>query len=576
MRTMEPTAHVRVRVTGARAASAPTTWGHRAIWLWHGVADETEEAHFNNGEWFRIPVGATVDSVVGAVQSALHGHDALRTTFHHEEGAWRQVVEGAGEVTLEVYEVGEPCDDAVARLVAGRLTGQPWPVRQWPLRVAVVVCGGVPAYLVVATNRLAIDGKSVAAVAESIVTASVTHTSVAPAPWQPVDEALFEQSAEGQAANERALRHWREVLSTAPPSMFDLPMHEPDALRFHLLKMDSPALAAAVRMVSRRWRMSHSVLVLAAASIVLARYAGHDSAVMQMMSGNRLDRLRRALVGTLTAEGVYYLDVGSGAPFSELAREAFRASGRAHRFAFCDPHAVAALRAELEWQRGAHIDLGAVYNAPQQTRSQDVPDGGDLSESDLTDLTESTVVKDDGAWPRSPAQLDLRLYLRTGHRHDIPLTLLSDTKYVPVEAMREFLVGIERVMVAAACGTEDVDQLAEVSGVTPAPRGPAWIRRDDAWVDLTASRRLWQHVAGTDAAALVAGSSAGDNRLVGYLAAPGRPDFHQLHRVCVKALNERSDVRTPDLYRWVAKTPVEPTDPVAWREAQVLAEHDGR
>jgi hypothetical protein len=186
------------------------------------------------------------------------------------------------------------------------------------------------------------------------------------------------------------------------------------------------------------------------------------------------------------------------------------------------------------------------------------------------------VVKDDGAWSHSPAQLDLRLYLRAGHRHDIPLSLFFNTRYVPIEAVRELLLGIERILVAAACGVEDVDELAASCGVTPAPRGPTWIRRDNAWIDLSASRRLWQDIAGTDAAALIAGSPAGDNRLVGYLATPGRPDFHQLHRRCVKALNQRSDVRAPDLYRWIAKTPVLPTDPVAWWEEQVLAEHDGR
>jgi hypothetical protein len=570
-----------VRVTGARADSAALTWGQRSIWGWHG--NPSGEVRFNNGDCFGLPAGCTLAAIAAAIELTLRRHDGLRTVLRPDAGGWRQEVEGAGEITVAVYETVEEGCWPYAVGVGTELSALPWDGGEWPVRLAAILVDGAPTFLAVAYNRLVLDAQSVVAVRDELSrTLATGEPGPAPA-WGPLDEARFEQSPDGAAVNDRALDYWRRTLLRAPASMFDFPVRQCDGDRFAMGGYESPAMARATQMLRARWRLTGSALTVAALVTMLSRYTGHDSVAMQILAGNRGTRERRDMVGSLGSEGVLCLDV-AGRTFAQLARDTFRASGAAHQFAFCDPAGTQAVVAEVELRRGAHVDLGICFD-DVQTGLDDLTEEPEMSERELLDRVRAGTALhpgDDGyppgwrlAWtsPTSPTRKKLRMLLIAQHGRNRPLSLFCDTRYFSRDTMVGILAGMERLLLAAACDGvgEEPDRLA------PVARGGSWVRCGDGWLDLAESARVWREVAGTPRSALVVepgGDGPDGQRLVGYLAGDGAPPFARLHRSFLAAIGEREDVRAPAWYRWVEAPRAD--DAAAWRDATPRAESDGR
>jgi hypothetical protein len=324
----------------------------------------------------------------------------------------------------------------------------------------------------------------------------------------------------------------------------------------------------------RDWRVLPSGSLFAAVSLALGRYTGHERIAFQLMTGNRMDRQRRAMVGTLTGQGLFQLDLAEGLPFPRLARAAFRAGGQAHRFGFCDPEALAGLLEDTRLARGAWVDLGCYVN---DLVSHDYEAEPEPTAAELRGLAGRTVIEDAGGMPNNPTHLDIRLHLTLERDEDMPLTMVCDTRYLPSDAMRQVLSGIERVLVAAVSGESDVAALGEISGITPLRRGPSWVWCGDGWADVAGSRQVWRDVLGANPGELYAEPAPdGGQRLVGYLVGDESVKLDELHRRCLAAIGSRTDARTPGWYRLIGRPPAPAGDPSAWRRAPVLVEADGR
>jgi hypothetical protein len=594
---VEPIRSLTISVTGAVEAALPPTWGQRSIWQWHGMVDQAE-AYFANGKCFDLADyargGCGFDALAGAIGEVLHRHDALRTVLEIENGAVaRQVVSGSGELSVDVYDAGSEKTYVVAEAVASRLSGLPWNGREWPVRMAVVAAGETPAQVVIAHNRLVLDVQSLDFLMDDVGKVASGRAGELVPRWQTVQEARYEQSPEGAAVSDRAAQYWRRVLSAAPPSMFDFPVGSSDDTRFVMAQMESVPLARAVQVLRKRWRVTGGALVLAAMAVVLGQYTGHRAIVVQMFAGNRSDRHRRRMLGTVISEGLVHLDL-HGLSFAQIAREASRASSMAHQFGFCDPAAVRAVREEMQLVKGAHLDLAFYFN-DMQTGQEPSDDQPEPTEQELAELAQAARGAEAGgsaltapetwsgwdqSWQAKVTRKDIRLLLTAQHGRELPLLLFCDTRYVPRQAMRELLSGMQRLLLAAAGGGDVVAaDLGRVSGVAAVSRGPSWARCGDGWLDVAAAEELWQKVTGSDQGTVLAEEVPGDggeHRLVGYAVGATPPSFTDLHRLFVAAIGERNDVRAPNWYRWVAAEPADPQDAAAWGRAPVLAEGDGR
>lgn len=562
------TVTVRVRGDGGQTTSA--TWGQRAIWQFHGAPDGTAAA--DSGWPYLVSAGSTVDSVLAAIGTVVGRHQALRTLLEPAAAEPRQTVQSAGELRVELVETTAAEVEEVTGRAWRELTAARFDLAaEWPVRFAVVVADGVPVRLLFTTSRVAIDGHSLRMVVDELQKAC-TGGEEGPARWQVLDEAAFEGSADGAAVSARAAAYWLRSLRTGPVTMFDLPRLPATDQRFRLMRLASPAMVGAVALLRDRSRLSGSALLLAAYSAGLARWSGHDEVVLQMVAGNRSNLNRKAMVGTLTGQGLFRLPT-AGLSVLELAKQAFRASGSAHQYAYCDPDAVAAALAEARLLRGGHLDVAGYVNDALAGEGTVDPPGAD----ELPGLLAATRLEDMGGFPQNRTAMDVRLMLATEAGPDMPVSLLCDTTYVPPEAMRVLLAGIERLIVAAALdGDVEADRIGEVSGVPVLDRGPGWVRCGGGWVDLPAARALWREVLGAGTVVPVPDPDGGDPILEGVLVAgPDGVELTAAHTRLVEAIGRRGDVRAPDRYRVVAADPDDP-DLAGWSARPVLATGTGR
>ncbi|WP_188316378.1 condensation domain-containing protein [Solihabitans fulvus] len=583
---LEPTRFLTISVTGAAAAALPPTWGQLCIWQWHGIVDQ-DEAVFDNGQschvCYYIPDGCDLDTLADAIGQVLHSHDALRTTLEIADGELAgQLIAGSGEFPIEIH-VSDPGDaESVADTIAKELSARPWTCREWPVRVSVVTVAGRPDFIVTAYNRLLIDVQSMESVIDEMSKLASGRGGELVPRWQSGQETRHELAPAGAAISDRAVRYWRTVLTQCPPSMFDFPPPPPDELRYVMAEMQSISLARAVRVLRKRWRVPEAALVLGALALVLGQHTGHRAAVVQLFAGNRTDRDRRRMLGTLLSEGLMHIDL-TGASFAVIARGAAKAISAANQFAYCDPAAVAAVREEIQLSRGAFLDLAVYYNDMQT--GQEALDQSDPVEPEPEERSANgsglsapdTWSGWDRAWQAKVTRKDIRLLLTAQHGATMPLLLFCDTAYLSRETMRLLLCGMERLLVAAASsGDVDGADLASVTGVPEVARDAGWVRLATGWVDVAATSEVWRTVTGSEACAVMVEEDADGHRLVGYLASAAQPLFAELHQQFVAAIRGRDDTRAPATYRWVATVPARPEDAAAWARERVLSEDDGR
>jgi hypothetical protein len=579
---MEPSRSITLTVRDAVAASLAPMWGQKSIWQWHGMAND-DEAYFTNGQSFRVadhvPGGCKPDALIDALAQMVHRQDALRTTLDTSAGRLTgQVVHGDGELSVDVYEARPDDAESVAGAVAERMSGRPWTGREWPLRAALVVVDGSAEFLVMSHNRLVVDPQSLDFLMFDLAALITGHPEDALSHWQGVEETRYELSAERAEDHARAIDYWRSVLTACPPTMFDFPTGAPDDTRYVLAQMASVPLARAVRVLRRRWRATGGALVLGAMAVALGQYTGHRDIVLQMFAGNRTDRRRRRMLGTLISEGLIHIGLADRS-FAAIATEATRSISAANRYAYCDPDAVRAVREEIERRTGARLDLAVYFNDMQTMQ--------DAEQSELTAEEVANLVADgaaldppeswpgwDESWQAKVTRKDIRLLLTAQHGHDLPLLLSCDTTYLSRDTMAVLLRAMERLLVAAARdGDVAAADLGRVAEVTPVTRGPSWTRCDGGWVDVAATRRLWRDVSPHGTVLVEPGD---DRRLVGYVNGSRAPALDELHRRMLAAIGDRNDVRAPAWYRWVDAPPADPDDAEAWRGAAVLAEGPGR
>jgi hypothetical protein len=169
---------------------------------------------------------------------------------------------------------------------------------------------------------------------------------------------------------------------------------------------------------------------------------------------------------------------------------------------------------------------------------------------------------------RSPLRFDLC-------RADEVLQLdlwTGDTGRVSRDDLRSLLLAVENVLVAAAAGNLNGDQIRAAVGLEPIARGPDWLLVDSCWVELAEVQRMLDKAFGPGAAAVFA--EADGRRLVAYLAESASVrDPAQAHAQCLAALPDHPTALAPRHYVVCGATPADPVDRSRW---PVLRAGDGR
>lgn len=457
----------RVAVSGARAGTAPLTWGQRSILRaaeWLGE----DAGYYNMSYRIAVPAGAGVSEVVDALRTVLLRHAALRTRFVDDgPGDVRQVVDDAGGIVLEIHRVAPGAIAPTAQDLFERRQSIVFRrASDWPLRAQLVIGPDGPAVLLLVLSHIAVDGAGallLVAELERLLAGQALDDVVESG--SPLDIAAEEATPPLRQRNARTLERWQRALADAPTTAFGYPPFPAAQPRFRALTMASEAVTLAVARIAASQRVSSSAVLCTAWACVLGQATGNTDIVQQIIVHNRFDVRRRRMVGVFAQPGLLRVDL-TGRSFDEAVGAMLAAMLEAYQSGCYEPEEMRRLHADLGRKRGAPIDLSVYFNdvRPADNRSPAGRRAPTESTEQLFELSRQTTIVDSGGWPR----IDATCFVTTGrHGRATTVQLQADTAYVPLAEMRRILVGMERLLIRAAVGHVSADDIGPVTGVRP-------------------------------------------------------------------------------------------------------------
>ena len=323
-------AHARARAAAAGPIPAlprdgrafPASANQQALWLLDRLEGHRPTYLISSSLQLDGPLD---EELVERCLSALADrHEALRTAFRAgPEGRPEQVVLPPAPVPLPRVDLtgGTDVDRQAAEvaatpfdLAAGRL-----------LRARLLRTGPDEARLLLTVHHIVADAGSFGVLFTELLAlyaAGGDPAVLRPLPVQLGDVAAWRRDAVSAADVQRQLAYWRDQLAGAPP-LLELPTDRPRPARRSVdgavvhAELDA-GLAAAVTALARAQGATSYAVLLAAWSVVLARYGGADEVVVGSPVVNRDRPELLPLVGFLVNTLPWRVDLSGDATFGEL------------------------------------------------------------------------------------------------------------------------------------------------------------------------------------------------------------------------------------------------------------------
>jgi hypothetical protein len=573
---------VPVKFSGTRSGSGPLTLGQRNVLLW--AVDQTV---FGAVQWqtFNVAPGRSLNDVTSAIGRLMSLHESLRTLFTvGPSGEWTQQVSASGELLVEVHEADGRLD-ATEALLRQRLNAPFALDREWPIRAAVITSGLAPARVLLVLTHMAADFAALDIIARDFRRLLRSSMSQAPGPstLQPLDQAKLEMSPLARHRAEAALRYWETTLRGTPQCMLAVPGHQPANGGRRMATLRSRAAALAMARIADRTRASQSVVILAAVATLLGLRTVNDRCQITSLCANRVTPASRDYVGTIAQDALIVAD---------LTAETFDGIIRATRTAALTAYYHSQYDAERLWQtiarvnedRGTEFHRDCVLNdlngAAVQVRTGhagSLPEKGDAADA----VADTRLVWTDTD-PR-PLLFYFEVFRLT--RHDVSLSVWADESRFPAAEVEDFLLAVERLLVAADRRDVPAHDIGELAGMRPVLRDASWRRIDECWVEMPAVQLLLDDVVASvpaiDAAQVfctrdVAGTGTAE-ALVAYASASGDWITPQiLHAHCRQRLAGRPTAMAPAWYVIGDRPPDDKALSELWRRLPVRVEGSGR
>ncbi|WP_213289371.1 non-ribosomal peptide synthetase [Bradyrhizobium sp. sGM-13] len=265
-----------------------------------------------------------------AIAEIVQRHDVLRTTFVATDGRARQVIRDALGVDIRHQDLRGLSAEHAAEARRSEL-GKPFDLVNGPLLRAVLLQFADDAHeLLLLAHHIVVDGWSLDVMLEELAGLYRNGTGQdagrPPVPMmQYADFAVWQRSWLACAEGDRQLAYWRAKLGDAHP-VLALPHDRPRlATQSHAgdtvgLAIDG-ALAARLREIAAKHRVSVFMLLLGAYQALLYRYTGQsDLRVGVPVAGRRHAQLER-LIGCFVNTLVLRAEVADGASFPNLLQQ---------------------------------------------------------------------------------------------------------------------------------------------------------------------------------------------------------------------------------------------------------------
>jgi hypothetical protein len=459
---------VTVEFTSSDAGgSAPLSWAQQHIWDVMCWLDD-DDPYFNIPWTLPVEPAATLHQVLTALRTLIELHDALRTTFVGRGAQATQHIRPTGSVQVQLRPAaGEDPLDAQALALAVELTAKAFDHGQEPpLRCALLLSDGRPAYACFALSHAAIDAWSLRVLKQQWH--AMLQGEQPPARCtQPRDRARYE-AEEGAVRGAQSLKYWRNTLAKAPTTLFPKPLAEPEEQRFIRVHLESDALAVAALQLAKQCSVSTVSVLTVVCAALAAGYSGNDRVAMQLIVANRHDAKFRDMVGPASQDGLFLLNIGEASVLEVFQRGHIQALA-CYRYGHYAPSELRALRAEARAGQEGPVDLSVYFN--------DVRDEGTwhgLPEHATPEQYAHMLAESRTQFLGSFDKVDAKAFFALGPSMKTgELTLTADTAYVPRKAAYALLHAAERLLVNATADTSvGLAALVAACGVSPLGTGP--------------------------------------------------------------------------------------------------------
>lgn len=445
-----------VRFSGARGGRHPLTWGQRDVYRGF-LVHSPHAAFFNVRVSVPVPPGTTADQVCDAVRRTVEDHESLRTTYRTDgSGRPYQVVQRDGVIAVPTVDV--PPGEFDPHGPWAHLGGEFDHAAELALRCVLVTSAGSPAWLVTEVSHLSAD----TAGGRILRRALARRLNGEPVPGrvhQAADQIAEESSPSGLDLGGRAISYLGSVLDAVPVPVFGAPEGEPPSDRPRAV-MTSPALGAAVAMLSHRHRVTAGPVYLTLTALLIAALSGREAFAFSVVASNRWIPGADVYIGTLNQYAVGAIDL-AGADLPTALSRAQAAGLRAFRYGLFD---IDALAADGYLDALDRVDCVLNNNQTSQAPVPELP-----AETPAALLARTTIIDQPPFRPTPPPfRRSIQLSINgTGERPE--LTLIIERRVLPGIDPGRVLRAVEAVAVSAAEATEVPNPVALMTAALPDP-----------------------------------------------------------------------------------------------------------
>jgi amino acid adenylation domain-containing protein/non-ribosomal peptide synthase protein (TIGR01720 family) len=318
----------------ARPERLPLSFAQEGLWFLAQV--EPESPQYNVPVAVRLSGELDEAALRDALSEVARRHESLRTVFRAPDGTPAQVVLPARPFTLPVHDFSPaPAGLREAELLrmAREEAERPFALEDEPPFRALLLClgedrRGTPNYaLLLTVHHVASDGWSVGLLFRELSALYDAFRAGRPSPLpepgvQYADYALWQRERLGGSALAGQLAYWKDALAGAPP-VLELPTDHPrPAVRSgrggRVRLRVGAEVGDAVRALARAEGATPFMVLLAAWSLLLGRYAGQREVVVGSPVAGRDRPELEGVIGYFTNTLALRADLSGAPTFRQL------------------------------------------------------------------------------------------------------------------------------------------------------------------------------------------------------------------------------------------------------------------
>ncbi|BCL80832.1 hypothetical protein ccbrp13_32970 [Ktedonobacteria bacterium brp13] len=314
----------------ARPQQVPLSFAQQRLWFLNQL--EPGNTSYNKLINFYLRGSLSTRALEKSLAMIIERHEILRTTFQARAGQPVQVIRPIGTFhipQIDLQQLATEERDLEARRLVKELAERAYDLALGPLlRVFLLQLQEQEHILLLSMHHIVSDGWSNGIFMRELKALYHAFVREQPSPLQPLslqyaDFALWQRQWLQGELLEMQLDYWKQQLAGVPPLEFPTDHPRPAVQTFrgaYISQALPPALCAQLVELSRREDVTQFMLLLAAFSVLLARYSGQNDISVGTPIANRTHTELENLIGFFVNTLVLRVDLSQDVTFRDVLK----------------------------------------------------------------------------------------------------------------------------------------------------------------------------------------------------------------------------------------------------------------